>query len=95
MATRAAATLGAAARFHELRAVVTDLCVFDFETPDGRARLKSLHPGVTIEDVQSATGFTLLLPEGDIPVTDLPSGEELRILRDEVDPTGMRLREFE
>jgi len=63
--------------------------------PESRAmRLKSLHPGVTIEAVQQATGFEVLLPAGDVPVTDQPTGEELRILREEVDPTSMRLREF-
>ena len=74
---------------------VTNLCVMDFH-PDSRAmRLKSLHPGVAVEDVQAATGFDLLLPDGDIPVTDAPSEEELGILRQEVDPTSMRLREFQ
>jgi len=44
--------------------------------------------------VIEATGFTLPQPDGDVPVTDEPTDEELRILRDEVDPTGARLREF-
>jgi hypothetical protein len=57
-------------------------------------RLKSLHPGVTLETVQESTGFEVLLPESDIPITEPPTAEELRILREEVDPTSMRLREF-
>lgn len=73
---------------------VTNLCVMDFH-PDSRAmRLRSLHPGVSLEQVVQATGFELLLPEGAIPVTGAPTAEELRILRDEVDPTSARLREF-
>ncbi len=57
-------------------------------------RLKSLHPGVTVETVQESTGFKVLLPEREVPITDPPGEEELRILREEVDPTSMRLREF-
>lgn len=73
---------------------ITSLCVMDFH-PESRAmRIKTLHPGVTVDMVQEATGFEVLLPEGEIPTTDLPTDEELRILREEVDPTGMRLREF-
>ena len=41
-----------------------------------------------------ATGFELPSPDGDLPVTAEPTEEELRILREDVDPTGARLREF-
>jgi hypothetical protein len=57
-------------------------------------RLKSLHPGVTVEAVQAATGFEVLLPESEVPVTAAPDAGQLRVLREEVDPTAMRLREF-
>ena len=56
---RAAALGPAAARFHEIRRVVTNLGVLDFETPDHRMRLRSLHPGVTVDEVVEATGFEL------------------------------------
>ena len=46
--------------------VVTNLCVFDFETPDHRMRLRSVHPGVTVDDVVAATGFELAIA-GDVP----------------------------
>ena len=42
------------------RRVVTNLCVLDFATPDGRMRLLSVHPGVTVDDVVAATGFPLV-----------------------------------
>ena len=45
---RAAALGRAAARFHEIRYVVTNLAVLDFETDDHRMRLRSVHPGVTV-----------------------------------------------
>lgn len=76
------------------RLCVTNLCVMDFH-PESRAmRLQSLHPGVSLEHVRDATGFELLLPDGAIGLTPAPTDSELRILRDEVDPTSARLREF-
>ena len=50
-----------AGRFHELRRVVTNLGVLDFETPDHRMRLRSVHPGVTVDEVVAATGFELAI----------------------------------
>ena len=73
---------------------ITNLCVFDFEPESKRMRLASLHPGVSVEQVQAATGFEILLPSGDVGTTARPTAEELHILRTEVDPTGARRREF-
>jgi glutaconate CoA-transferase subunit B len=73
---------------------VTNLCVMAFHPQSKAMCLKSLHPGVTVETVQQSTGFEVLLPEAEAPTTQAPSEEELRILREEVDPTSMRLREF-
>jgi hypothetical protein len=58
---RAAALRPDAARFHEIRRVVTDLAVLDFATSDHRMRLASVHPGVSVEDVVAATGFELAI----------------------------------
>ena len=52
-------------------------------------RIKTLHPGVSPELAQLASGFELLKPEGKIPVTEKPSREVLEILRNEVDPNGL------
>ena len=76
------------------RLCVTNLCVMDFHSVSKAMRLKSLHPGISVEDVQEATGFEVLLPERPVLATDAPTADELRILREEVDPTSMRLREF-
>ncbi len=73
---------------------VTNLCVFDFDPDSKRMRIRSVHPGVTVDQVVEATGFELAPSADDAPETDAPSDEELRILREEVDPTGARLREF-
>jgi acyl CoA:acetate/3-ketoacid CoA transferase beta subunit len=87
-----AAAVGSAARFHEIRCVVTDLAVLDFATPDHRMRLRSVHPGVTVEEVVAATGFELA-GAGDARTTRTPDAEELRLIRDVLDPTGTRSRE--
>ncbi|MEU6430852.1 CoA-transferase [Microbispora sp. NPDC046973] len=88
-----AAELGPrAARFHDLRRVVTDLAVFDFGTPDGSMRLVSTHPGVEAEQVRAASGFDLVV-EGDVPPTRQPTGEELRLIREVLDPKGLRDQE--
>jgi acyl CoA:acetate/3-ketoacid CoA transferase beta subunit len=89
---RAAAVGSAATRFHSLRHVVTNLCVLDFETPDHRMRLRSLHPGVALDDVVAATGFDLVVPN-DVPESRLPTDEELRLIRDVLDPKGAREKE--
>jgi acyl CoA:acetate/3-ketoacid CoA transferase beta subunit len=84
-----AADLGpVASRFHNLGHVVTNLCVLDFETPDHRMRLRSVHPGVTVDDVVAATGFELVI-EAETPESRLPTDDELEWIRDRIDPTGL------
>lgn len=80
-----------AARFHEIRRVVTNLGVCDFETPDNRMRLRSVHPGVTVDEVQEATGFDLVVPDA-VPESRLPTSEEL-VLIEALDPNGFRFKE--
>ncbi|MFJ8052534.1 CoA-transferase subunit beta [Streptomyces luteogriseus] len=80
------------ARYHRIPRVVSDLGVFDFATPDRSMRLASLHPGVTVEQVREATGFELTVPD-EVPATREPTGEELRLIREVVDPAGARVRE--
>ncbi|MEU0177301.1 CoA-transferase [Streptomyces massasporeus] len=82
----------AGARYHRIPRVVSDLGVFDFATPDRSMRLASLHPGVTVEQVKEATGFELTVPD-EVPATREPTDEELRLIREVVDPAGARARE--
>ncbi|MGI5157666.1 CoA-transferase subunit beta [Microbispora sp. CA-102843] len=89
---RAAALGPRAARFHDLRRVVTDLAVFDFGGPDGSMRLVSTHPGVDVEQVRAATGFDLTI-DGEVPETRQPTDEELRLIREVLDPKFSRDRE--
>jgi acyl CoA:acetate/3-ketoacid CoA transferase beta subunit len=83
---------GRAARFHELRRVVTNLAVFDFATPDHRMRIRSIHPGVRVDEVVAATGFVLVGTDNP-PVTPEPGSIELRLIRDVLDPENTRERE--
>ena len=89
---RADALPGISSASHQLVRVVTNLCVCDFGTPDHRMRLLSVHPGVTLDDVIAATGFALAI-EGDIPATRLPTDEELRWIREVIDPLGIGEKE--
>ena len=57
LATPARAALGDAGRFVEIRRVVSNLAVLDFETPDRRMRLRSVHPGVTPAEVLGTASF--------------------------------------
>lgn len=67
--------------------VVTDLAIMDFDPQTLRMRVKTIHPGRTVDEVQSKTGFALLIPEN-VPETQPPSEEELAILR-EIDLKGL------
>jgi acyl CoA:acetate/3-ketoacid CoA transferase alpha subunit/acyl CoA:acetate/3-ketoacid CoA transferase beta subunit len=63
--------------------VITDLGIMDFEPESKRMRVVSLHPGVTREKIQEATGFPLLFAS-EVAETPLPTAEELSILRNKV-----------
>ena len=65
--------------------VVSTLALMDFDPDTKRMRLKAAHPGVSVEDVIAATGFELVIPER-VEITEPPSAEELRLLREEIDP---------
>lgn len=71
--------------------LVSDLGQFDFV--HGELRLTHLHPGVTIERVQSKTSFPLALADH-LEVSKPPSEHELAVLRQEVDPLGLRRLEL-
>ncbi|RVU22202.1 CoA-transferase [Streptomyces antnestii] len=90
----AAAAGPSATRYHRIPRVVSNLGVFDFETPDRSMRLVSVHPGVTVDEVRAATGFDLVLPDGgEVPFTREPTPDELRLIREVIDPKGLRERE--
>lgn len=73
--------------------VITDLAVLDFGGPGHSARLCSLHPGVSVAEVQAATGFPLLV-EGTPPLTPAPTAEQLALIRERLDPARLRATIF-
>jgi acyl CoA:acetate/3-ketoacid CoA transferase beta subunit len=77
--------------FHEIRYVISDLGVMDLRGPGGTMRLLSVHPGVTVEQVQEATGFEL--HADGVVETRLPTDEELRLIREVLDPRCLRDKE--
>jgi acyl CoA:acetate/3-ketoacid CoA transferase beta subunit len=87
-----AAALGAAGRYVDVRHVVSNLGVFDFATPDRSMRLRSVHPGVTVDEVVAATGFELVVP-ADVPESRWPTAAELELIRVVIDPEAARERE--
>ncbi len=67
--------------------VISTLAIMGFDPVSKCMRVDSLHPGVTREDIAANTGFDLPFAD-DVCVTAEPTAEELRILRNEVDPSG-------
>ena len=68
--------------------VITQLGVMGFNDETKEMSLLSVHPGVTVEQVKENTSFELHV-DGDVAVTEPPSPEELRLLREEIDPAGI------
>jgi acyl CoA:acetate/3-ketoacid CoA transferase beta subunit len=79
---------GVTRTYHEVRRVVTNLADIDFEGPDHAARLRSVHPGVAVDEVLERTGFELVVGS-DVPETRAPTAEELEIIRG-LDPLDRR-----
>jgi glutaconate CoA-transferase subunit A len=73
--------------------LVTNLGCYEYEDDFDELVLTSVHPGVTVDEVRAATGFSLNV-SNQLVVTSLPSPQMLQILRDEVDPLGIRRLEF-
>lgn len=65
--------------------VVTNLAIMGFDDETKRMKLLSLNPGVTVDEVIENTGFELIIPD-EIGENPPPTEEELRVLREEVDP---------
>lgn len=77
----------------DIRLIVTDLCVLDFQGPDRQPRIRSLHPGVGVAEVQDNTGFALHVPAS-IPTTAAPSVEQLLLIQ-QLDPHNLRASQLQ
>ncbi len=68
--------------------VITDKAIFDFDRESKRMRLVSIHPGTTREEVLANMNFQPILPD-DPPITEPPTAEQIRLIREEIDPDRM------
>lgn len=72
----------------DIRQIISNLCVMDFGGPDHQPRILSLHPGVSVGQVQEATGFPLYVP-AHIPETAPPTAAQLALIQ-QLDPHNLR-----
>jgi glutaconate CoA-transferase subunit B len=79
--------------FRDLRLVVTNLAVLDFGGPKQAMRIVSVHPGVTVEQVKEQTTFDLVVADH-LKETRKPDDEQLRLIREVLDPHNLRASVF-
>jgi glutaconate CoA-transferase subunit B len=77
----------------ELRLVVSNLATLDFNGPEHTMRVRTLHPGVTLDEVRAQTGFELAVSD-DLGETPAPTEDQLRIIRQVIDPSDLRAGVF-
>jgi glutaconate CoA-transferase subunit B len=70
------------------QAIITDKALFGFAQSTGEVELQALYPGVSMEEVKKGVGWELKLSDT-ITTVDEPQEEELRIIREELDPKGI------
>ncbi len=75
------------------RSVLTDKCVFAVDPVTCRLVLRSIHPGVGHDELRAATSFPLDIP-ADVPSTVPPTGDELRLIREVIDPERRYTKSF-
>ena len=75
--------------FLDLRRIITNLAVMDFQGPGNAIRVISLHPGVSFAEVQDNTGFPLTAIAG-LGDTPAPGEAQLKIIRERLDPHNLR-----
>jgi glutaconate CoA-transferase, subunit B len=71
--------------------VVTDLGTYAFDVDTGEMTLVTLHPGVALEDVRAGMGWEPRVAD-DVGETPSPTHEELRLIREELDPGGVHAK---
>jgi len=67
--------------------VITDKAVLGFDPESKRMKMESIHPDTSLDDVLSNMNFQPIVPD-DLPITELPSKEQVRLIREEIDPEG-------
>lgn len=73
--------------------VITDLCVFELHPSTRELVVVETMPGATRDQIRDVTGFAVTF-SADCRETALPSAETLAVLRNRIDPLGLRRLEF-
>ena len=68
--------------------VITDKAIYGFHPETKKMMLLSIHPGNTRKDVLSTLGFEPIIPSH-VPFTEPPASEQLRLIREVIDPARM------
>jgi glutaconate CoA-transferase subunit B len=68
--------------------VITDKAIFSFHPETKQMMLASIHPGNTLDDVLGTMGFRPLVP-AQVPFTEPPTAEQIRLIREVIDPQRM------
>ncbi len=76
----------------DIRLVITDLCVMDWNGPQHMLQLISLHPGISVEQVLDNTGFEVQVP-AQVPTTAAPTPLQMEIIA-QMDPLNLRARQL-
>lgn len=71
--------------------IITEKCIFNFDNEQKKMQIESLHPGVTLEEVLDNMNFKPLIPET-LATTPEPTDEQIRVIRQEIDPNNELLR---
>jgi glutaconate CoA-transferase subunit A len=73
--------------------LISNLGIFELDIDQRRYKLVGMHSGITLEEIRQQTGGEFLVADS-LPQTIPPSAEELRLIRQEIDPFGIRRLEF-
>lgn len=73
--------------------VISNLAYLDFDGKVKRMRVASIHPGIDVETIKNSTGFDLIIPDN-LKETKPPTVKEIKLLREKVDPLGIRKLEI-
>ncbi|MFI3905363.1 CoA-transferase [Ochrobactrum sp. S1502_03] len=66
---------------------VTDKAIFDFHPVTKKMRLRSIHPGITLEEILDSMSFEPVI-EGTPGETAIPDKDDIRLIREVIDPHG-------
>ena len=71
--------------------VFTPKAIFDFDKKLGTIKIRSMHPGTTKKEILESTDFELPNLDNNVQQSDIPTKEELKLIREEIDPKGIFL----